>query len=543
MNAPKYAFAVLLLSAVVPGGSIRAADDGDAKAKRATAAKNVARTAALIDRHIQQALKTNAVKPAPLADDAEFLRRAYLSITGRIPRVSEAREFFADKRPDKRRRLVEELLETPGYITHYTDFWRHVMLPEVNADIQSRFLIPGFEAWLREKLQDNVKYDEVVRELLTTSFDTNPNRRGVNIYQRLGEASPVAFYRVKQAKPENLAAAVARTFLGVRIECAQCHNHPFDTWKREQFWGFAAFFAGLQRTGNNVFSPVREIPDRRELTIPDTSTVVQAKFLTGEEPQWRFRQGARETLANWVTARDNPYFARAAVNRIWGKLFGVGLVDPVDDFSASNPPSHPKLLDALAKEFVKQNYDVKFLIQAIAASRTYQRTSRRTDDSQSNPQLFSRMAVQGMSPEQFVNSLATAVGDFQPYQARNSYVFGRNDARSQLRDLFANDSEPPTQRSTSILQALAIMNGGFTSGATDLQRSRTLAAVVDFPLATTAERIETLYLATLSRKPGKNELKRLVKYVDSGGPKKDSDKALSDVFWALLNSSEFMLNH
>lgn len=515
-----------------------AADDG----KSAARSDEAARVGAIIDRHLAETWKTNNVEPAPVADDAEFLRRTYLNIAGRIPRVAEVREFLADKRPDKRRRVVAELLESPGYITHYTTFWRNVLIPEVNADIQARYLVPGFEAWLRGKLQEDAPYDSIVREMLTVEISRN-NRRTQNYFQRLGEPTPIAFFQSKQAKPENLAAAASRVFLGVRIECAQCHDHPFDSWKQEQFWGFAAFFAGLQSSGDNVFSPVSEIPDRREIAIPETDKVVQAMHLNGDEPQWRFRQGARETLAEWMTAKDNPYFAKAAVNRMWGKLMGVGLVDPVDDFSAANPASNPELLDELAREFVKQNCDVKFLIAAIAASKTYQRTSRRTDESQSNPQLFARMAVQGMSPEQFVNSLATAVGHFEPYQSRNPYSFGGNDVRTQLEELFANESEAPTERTTSILQALALMNGSFVAGATSVQGSRTLAAVLDFPLATTADRIETLYLAALSRKPRKDELQRLVKYVDSGGPKKDSAQALSDVFWSLLNSSEFLLNH
>lgn len=503
----------------------------------------VTRTAALIDRHIGKTWKENGIKPAPVADDAEFARRAYLNIAGRIPRVSEVHEFLNDKSPDKRRKLVAKLLEDPGYITHYTTFWRTVLLPEVQADFQSRYLIPGFESWLRGKLQKGETYDAMVQELLTMPLETSNRNRNRNIYVRMAQSSPMAFYQSKQAEPENLASAVSRMFLGVRIGCAQCHDHPFDSWKQEQFWGFAAFFAGVQRQGNNVFGRVREVKDKREIGIPNTEKVVQATFLTGEKPQWRFRQGARDTLAKWVTSKNNPYFAKAAVNRIWGKLFGVGLVDPVDDFTSSNPASHPELLEALAKEFTNQNFDVKFLIKAISASKTYQRTSRKTDQSQSNPQLFARMAVQGMTPEQLYDSLATAVGVFQPFQQQNPFVIGRNDPRSEILQLFENTSEAPTERTTTILQALAMMNGKFVADATNVRNSRTLSAVLDAPFTTPAERIETLYIAALSRKPKPKELERLLKYIQSGGPKQNTEQAYADVFWALLNSSEFMLNH
>lgn len=527
--------AVLMLAPVVKP---QAAADDKASARK----DDVARVAAIIDKYIAKGWKDNGVKPAPVAGDAEFMRRAYLNIAGRIPRASEAYAFISDKSPNKRRKLVAALLESPGYITHYTTFWSGVMLPEAQADIQSRFLIPGFQSWLRGKLQKGERYDKLVKDLLTMPIDSRRNQNGVS-YRMITQSSPLAFYRAKQAKPENLASAVSRQFLGIRIGCAQCHDHPHDSWKQEQFWGVAAFFAGLEQQGNNVFGRVREVKDRRELKIPNSEKVVQATFLDGSKPQWRFRQGARDTLAKWVTDKKNPYFAKTAVNRIWGKLFGVGIVDPVDDFTSTNVASHPELLDALSKEFVKQDFDIKFLIKAITASKAYQLTSRKTDVSQSNPQLFARMAVQGMTPEQLYDSLATAVGIFQPFAQQNPFVLGRQGSRAEILQLFENTTEAPTERTTTILQALAMMNGQFIANATSVSNSRTLTSVLEMPFATTSDRIESLYMATLSRKPKPHELARMVKYVKSGGPKKNTEAAYADVFWALLNSSEFMLNH
>eukprot|EP00913_Durusdinium_trenchii_P008989 g8455.t1 len=523
----------------------RADDRRSAKQKQSAERQksdDVARVAALIDRLVEAKWKENNVVPAPIADDAEYLRRVTLSIVGRIPRVSDVRAFLNDTSPDKRRKAVAALLEEAGYITNFTTIWRKVMMPEANADFQVRFLIPGFEAWLREKLTSDTPYDEMVRELITTKLDMGRNR--TNFYQRIGNASPLAFFQAKQTKPENLASATSRIFLGRRIECAQCHDHPFNSWKRDQFWGFAAFFAGIQRTGNNgIFSQVREIADRRELAIPDSDKVVQATYFDGSEPRWKFRTTARQTLAEWMTAPENPYFAETAVNRIWAHLFGIGIVDPVDDFDNNTPPSHPRLLKELAKEFKQQKFDIKFIIRAIAASKTYQRTSRKTDPSQSNLQLFSRMPLQSMTPEQLANSLNIATGVYQPYQTRSPFTFGRTDARSQLLEVFSNDNDAPTERSTTVLQALAMMNGQIVAGASNPEGSRTLAAVINAPFADTAERVEMLYLATLSRKPTAAESARFVKYVESGGPKKDKSAALGDVFWALLNSSEFLMNH
>ena len=334
-------------------------------------------------------------------------------------------------------------------------------------------------------------------------------------------------------------------FLGIRIECAQCHNHPYDSWKQEQFWGYAAFFAGIERTTRNeeAIGQVREVFDRRELTIPDHETVVQATYLDGTQPQWKSRISSRKTLADWMTAKQNPYFAKAVVNRLWGHFFGVGIVDPIDDFGGTNKPSHPELLDELAADFAAHDFDLKYLIRGITASQTYQRTSRKTHDSQNEPQQFARMAVQGLTGEQLFDSIAVAVGHLESFQQQQPFQFNQNGARGEFLELFAPDNNSPTERQTSILQALALMNGQFTSAATNVDQSSTLTAVVEFPWMKTPDRINALYLSALTRKPRPDELERLTKYVDSGGPSTNQKQALADVFWALLNSSEFLFNH
>jgi hypothetical protein len=541
--------AALLAAAGARAGDTAAPGKGDPLARDAQA------LAERIDRHVAARWDADGVRPAPLADDAEFLRRAYLDLAGRIPSVAEARDFLDDKSPDKRRRLVERLLDSSRYVTHFTDVWRALMLPESDANIQSRFLAPGFESWVRKQLAKNAPYDEMVRELLTTPV-------GPQSFQGIraaggADSNAAAFYIAKELKPENVAAATSRLFLGVRLECAQCHNHPFASWKREQFWGYAAFFAGLQRQGAGDFAvPGRELTDRRELTIPGTEKVVQARFLDGAEPRWKARASARETLADWMTSADNPYFARAAVNRLWGYFFGTGLVDPVDDMVGSERvPSHPELLDDLAREFAAHHFDLKFLIRAITTSKTYQLTSARTHPSQDEPQLFARMAVKGLTAEQLFDSLGQATGYQEP---RNNLppgvvVFGNASARQEFLTKFNNRSDKVTEVQTSILQALALMNGKLVADATSLERSETLAAVADAPFLDTRGRIETLYLATLGREPRPKELARLVSYVESGGSDgpgataadrdKNSKQALADVFWALLNSGEFILNH
>lgn len=492
-----------------------------------------------IDQAIAARWAAAKVQEAPVADDAAFARRVYLDVAGRIPSVAEVRTFLEDKRPDKRQRLVQRLLAGPAYVRHFTDVWRHLLMPETSADFQVRYMVPLFEAWVRKQFVDNVSYDKLVRELLTAGVDPQqyygPQNR-TNI-------TPSAFYLAKEVKPENLGASTARLFLGINLECAQCHDHPFARWTRSQFWEFAAFFAGLEQPGNRgFFNQVNENFDRRELTISGGNQVVQAAFLDGKEPQWKYKVSSRVTLADWMTSADNPFFARAAANRLWAHFFGIGIVEPVDDLTNDKDALHRELLDELGRQFAAHQYDFKFLIRAITSSRTYQLVSETTHPSQDDPRLFARMPVRGLTAEQLFDSLAQATGYRQDGNLQDEIFFGNQSVRSEFLTKFASQDKK-TEFQTSILQALSLMNGKFIADATSIDKSATLAAVADAPFLDTAQRIETLCLATIGRLPRSDEVYRLHKYVSEGGPKKNAKGALADVFWALLNSSEFMLNH
>lgn len=503
----------------------------------------VAKLAATIDEQLGQRWQAEEITPASPADDAEYLRRVYLHIAGTTPPVSKVREFLADQSPDKRRKVVDELLETPGYVQNFTRYWSRVMIPETSADLQLRFLGPTFDSWLREKITANAPYDEIARELLNVELPdrNNSNRAQVNMYNN---RTPMVFYQAKQGTPENLAAATARIFLGVRIECAQCHDHPFDTWKQHQFWEFAAFFSGLERVGDNPLGQIREIQDRREISIPGTEQIVQAAYLDGVTPQWKSRTSARTTLADWITDRQNPYFARAAVNRVWGHMFGRGIVEPVDDFSEQNAPSHPELLNVLAEAFRESGHDMKFLIRAITASKAYQLSSKQSHESQATPELFARMSVQGLTAEQLLNALSQATGTWRPQSANNNvFVFqAGNNPEGEFQQTFDDSGEAVTDRQTTILQALAMMNGPLVREATDIGQSKTLGAILESPFLSTDDKLDTMFLAVLSRFPTAAERSRMAEYVQAAG-EPNHNRAYTDVFWALLNSSEFMLNH
>jgi hypothetical protein len=485
-----------------------------------------------IDKRLEARWKADNVRLAPPADDAEFMRRAYLDITGRIPRPAEVHAFLADKSAAKRRQLIDRLLEAPRFAVHFANVWRAELLPEIASSREAAMFQAGFEGWLRQRIRAGIGYDKLVRELLTIPIAAE-GRDAEPVLRDPERPNPLAFFAVKEARPENLAAAVSRSFLGIRLECAQCHDHPFAPWKQGQFWSQAAFFAGIRKQGNGLFAPLTEAAQRRELTPPGGRKPRQAEFLDGGTPQWSGDRVPRAVLADWITSSDNPYFARAAVNRMWGHFFGVGLVDPVDDFRDDNPPSHPELLDDLARAFASSGYDLSYLIRGICLSRTYQRTSARTHASQDETRLPARMAVKAMTGEQFFDSLALATG-YREDQDKGA-------ARRQFLTRFAlagSVSEPET----SVQQALTLLNGRFVAWATDPDACPTLTAVTQTPGMSLTQRIEALYLATLSRHPNTEERERLERHVRKAEPDRQAER-LADVFWMLLNTAEFRMNH
>jgi Protein of unknown function (DUF1553)/Protein of unknown function (DUF1549) len=496
----------------------------------ARAGDPAAALASAIDRHVSLKLADGKVPAAPRADDATYYRRIHLVLGGRIPTASEVQLFLESDDPDKRARALDRLLDSAAYANHLTTVMRGWLLPEAIANPEVAGAVPGFEAWLRHRVQTNQPYDKFVQELITFPLDARQaNPRAMAEDGPTG--TPVAFYNAKEGKPENLAAATSRLFLGVQLECAQCHNHPFAKWSREQFWGMAAFFGGVTRQDGGL----RELPNRREMGIPNTDRTVPATFLDDKEPSWQFRKSPRVTLANWIVEKDNPFFAKAAVNRLWGQLFGAGIVDPVDDFHEQNPPSHPELLSELAAAFTESGYDVKFLLRAICRSETFGRSSAITHPGQRNVRLFAAFPVQGLTPEQLFDSLSVVAGT--PLEGPGGNYLANGSPKRQFVETF-NRMGKPTETQTTIIQALALMNGGLVGQASDAKAGRTLAAILELPDLSPSERIESIYLTILGRKPKSIELERSLKHVTDGPVER-----YSDVFWALLNGVEFRTNH
>jgi hypothetical protein len=490
-----------------------------------------------IDRLVAAQLQAHHVVPAPRADDATYFRRVNLVLAGRIPVPSEVRAFLADTTPDKRAKAVDRLLRSAAFANHLTTSWRGWLLPEAALSPEAANGVPAFESWLHARIRADVPLDRIVTELLTYPLDGRQAAGRLPGGDGEAETGPLGFYTAKDAKPENLAAATARIFLGVHLECAQCHNHPFAKWKREQFWGLAAFFGGVERASGGG---LREVPGRRELSIPNSEQAVPATFLDDREPEWQYKKSPRATLAAWMTAPENPFFARALANRFWWFIFGVGLVDPVDDFHDQNLPSHPELLDLLARSLVQSGFDTRFLLRAICLSDTFGRGSVVSDPARQGVRLYAHFPVQALSPEQLYDSLAVVLG--HPLEGPGSGVSlqGGNPARRQFLETFSTTGQA-TAAPTTILQALTLMNGDLVGGAAGANPGRTVGAIAGLPGLTPAERVEALYLTALGRPPRPTELQRTLRHVEADGEHKDA--SYGDVLWALLNSLEFRTNH
>lgn len=495
---------------------------------------------ALIDRELSAVWEREKITPAAPADDAEFLRRACLDIIGKIPTVTELEAFLEDARADKRRRIVDELLQRGAHATHFANTWRGLMLAGAAENIEARISTPQFETWLRLRFAVNMPYDRLVSELLTAPVETMQANGAPNNPRRF-VPSPLAFYQANEQKPEQIAASTTRIFLGVQVQCAQCHDHPFSHWTRREFWSLAAFFDASGMAPSEKPSS----GSARAILIPETKIVVEPAFLDGSQPDWESGSPKRDLLSRWITGTDNPYFARAAVNRMWDNFLGRGFVHPVDDLDKTNPPSHPELLDVMSRQLALHHFDLNYLVQAITASRAYQLSSQGGSGGDTDLQKFARMPLRRMTADQLFASIVQATGFREERRTtqRGAIIADVNTASAEFRNRFADQSVPRTEAETSILQALALMNGKLVSDATDLAKSETLAAVADAPFLDTPARVRALFMAALSRPPQPEELEQMAAYVDRGGSPQDSKRALCDVFWALLNSAEFALNH
>jgi hypothetical protein len=484
-----------------------------------------------IDTFVNYKLKKLRIAPSELCSDEAFLRRAYVDIIGLLPTADEYNRFMASAPTDKRERLVDELLGRKEFAELWVMKWAELLQIRSSNQVSSKAMLLYYN-WLQDKLARNVPMDQMVQELLGSTGGTFKNA-ATNYYQQETDTFKVA---------EN----VAQVFMGMRIQCAQCHNHPFDRWTQDDYYGFAAFFSQIGRKGADDPRETVVFNSRGgEVTHPVGSRVMKPKFLGGDTPDMAAKD-RRVVLAKWLASRDNPYFATNLANIVWAHFFGMGIINEVDDVRVSNPASNPELLAELGKHFTDYKYDFKKLVRDICTSRTYQLSTRANDSNQGDTRNFARAAIRRIRAETFLDCIS------QVTETKNKFPGLPNGARAvQIADggvsnYFLTTFGRATRETVcscevrlepTLSQSLHLLNGDTTT------QKIVAGNLIGRRLAdkkTPDQIIEELYVRTYCRKPFAKEREKLLALVAAETDKK---KALEDVLWAILNSREFMFNH
>ncbi len=487
-----------------------------------------------IDKAVYTKLKTLNIVPSDLCDDATFLRRIYFDLIGTPPLPPMVRQFVEDNDPQKRKKLVDELLQRPEFKDYQTIIWSDLL--RNTRQLLEDDGVRAYTSFIRESFAENKPFDQFVRELLTAQGSTFHN-----------ETAPANYFRVT-GDPTELTTSTTQIFLGVRTDCARCHNHPFDRWSQDDFYGFATFFARVQQYGGTAD---REIVIKAEgdnmMRQPRTNQLMPPKFLTAELPITDTKGDIRVQLANWITAKDNPFFAKATVNRIWKQFFGRGIVNPVDDFRATNPPINAPLLDALAEDFVANGYDLRHLIRTICDSRIYQLTSKVNGTNADDTKNFSHYFIKRLGPSQLLDTLTVATGVEENFPGvrpgTKAINLLDNSVGSYFLDVFGRSRRlqvaEPSQE-TSMSQALALMNGGTVNSKIAAPNGRLSQLIARIGDRSEKAVLTELYLATLARFPTDAELTQASAYIKKIGTPRE---AYEDLMWAMINSKEFLFNH
>jgi hypothetical protein len=488
-----------------------------------------------IDGLVWDKLRRLGITPSEPCSDATFLRRAYLDAIGRLPSVAETRAFLADKSPEKRTHLVERLLERPEWADFWANKWADLLRPNpFRVGIKAVY---NLDAWLRDAFRKNKPYDQFVRELVTAQGSTYRNGAAVLFRDR--------------REPEEITTAISQLFLGIRLECAKCHHHPFEVWSQDDFYSFAAYFARIGRKGTGLSPPISAGEEvvftaaAGQVKHPLTGKVLPPRPLFGKTPEEAGRD-PRRALADWITAADNPYFAKVQVNRVWAELMGRGLVDPVDDLRATNPPSNGPLLDALAEQFRKDGYDQKKLVHAIMTSHVYGLSSLANERNAGDTRNYSRHYRQRLRAEVLLDAVSDITGIHEtfaglPPRARAVELWTVR-AQSLFLDSFGRpdpNQDPPCERTsdTTVVQALHLMNAPLLHAkvTSDTGRAAQLAAGKMTPGAL----VEELYLLVYNRLPTEEERRVGLRLFAASSRR----EATEDLLWALLNTPEFMFKN
>jgi hypothetical protein len=546
-------------------------------------------TAAQIDAALREEWTKEGLTPAPRADDATFLRRAYLDIVGTIPTSEVTTKFLADASPDKRAKLVEGLLASPEYADHWMNYWDDVLMGrQTKANVVDRV---AFRSWLRDRFAHNDSWDRVVTELITA---TGQNGNGGPKVKQAAMAIPVDDMDGDDAEgddraingavnwtlkyeqtPQDLGGSASRYFLGVQIQCAQCHDHKTEAWKQDDYWKFTSAFLRSRiapRDRGKVQGQVKRValedfagvPPRFQRK-PDLEGIVKAKPTALDGTDLAKGKDTRKALAAWMTAKKNPYFAKAFVNRMWGHFLGRGFVDPVDDIRPSNPATMPALFDQVAADFAT-DFDVKRLIRTLTATEAYQLSASKEAKTDPENKVWARFHLVPLGPEELLNGVFRATDvehTGKELGIKNMDQLRANVVRQYafLFDTDEEDDEP--DYSGTVSQALTLLNGALVAQGARALPGSTTANLVNGP-GTDAEKVDALAVRVLSRHATAAEKERWVAYVTeapragTGDPSKATvlrpfanrnpnisakASAYEDLFWSMLNSSEFTFNH
>jgi Protein of unknown function (DUF1553)/Protein of unknown function (DUF1549) len=501
-----------------------------------------------IDGHVLKKLEALRIPPSPQCSDNEFIRRAFLDAAGILPTPQEVDTFLKDVRPDKRARLIDGLVARPEFVDYWSYKWSDLLL--ISSRKLSQPAMRAFYQFVRQSVADNKPWDQFAREILTA--------RGSNLH------NGAVNYFVLHKEVTDLSESTAVTFMGMSITCARCHNHPLEKWTQDQYWGMANLFSQVaikngERAGEVTVQsqPGGDVLHPRRGT-PMTPTPLDAKGILGG-------QDRRQYFAEWLTGADNPFFARAAVNRVWRNFMGRGLVEAEDDLRQTNPPSNEELLDALAADFVKHAYDVKHLARAIMNSAAYQRSSAVLAANKADDRFYSRYFIRRLPAEVVLDGYSAvtkvptafnkvAIGSTGGDAATGDYPLGTRALQlpdtqlvSQFLDAFGRPERGQTcscerQQESSVTQALHLSNGQTLNDKLRAKNSRItewLNEKVDDEQA-----IRRVFTLTLSRPPTEHEYERFAKIMGDAArdPQSSRREVLEDLFWAVLTGREFLFN-
>jgi hypothetical protein len=488
-----------------------------------------------IDEHVWNKLQRLEITPSEQSGESTFLRRAYVDIIGRLPTPEEARAYLADESTTKRERLIDALLQRPEYADFWANKWADLLRPNpYRVGIKAVF---NFDAWIRDSFRQNKPYDQFVRELVAAQGSTFRNGAAVLFRDR--------------RDPEELTTIVSQLFLGVRLECAKCHHHPFEIWGQDDFYSFASFFARVRRKGTGLSPPISGSEEimftsaKGMAKHPLTGAELPPRPLLGQPLELGEEDDPREALAAWITGPENPLFAKVIVNRVWADLMGRGIVEPIDDLRGTNPPSNGPLLDALADDFKRQGCDLKQLIRTIATSYVYGLSSLPNERNAGDTRNYSRHYRRRLRAEVLLDAASDITGVPEKFsampQGSRAMELWTHRSSSLFLDAFGRpdpNQDPPCERmdDTTVVQALHLMNAPNLHQKVTSDNGR--AAALAGSQRTPREIIEELYLLVYSRQPTDEETQIGERVLGQEGISRR--QATEDLLWALLNTPEFV---